>query len=310
MKRALIGMMILVLAVLSACSFSSEKPADSVELADANQPANIVVGGKPFTEQLILVEIMAQLLDAKTDHHISTKEGLGISHVLLQALKDDDIQVYADYTGTGYIHILQNELQPDDTPATVYEKVKKGYEEKYGLTWLKPMPFSNTFTLIIKKETAEKLKVKTFSDLVQHSRNMVLGTDDQFFKRGDGYKGMAEIYGFEFKGRKEMDNGIAYQALQDGQIDVLVGYATDGRIPGLNLITLEDDKQYFPPYFPAPILKQDFLAKYPEVGETLNLLADRLDQVTMAGLNAKVDNDKMKPKDVAKQFLESSGLLK
>ncbi|GAB7054212.1 MULTISPECIES: glycine betaine ABC transporter substrate-binding protein [unclassified Paenibacillus] len=309
MKKIVLAVLIFAGTLLSACGSSGNQPSNEAASGENVQPARITVGGKPFTEQLILVQLMAQLLDAKTGHTISTAEGLGSSNVLMQALKDDDIQVYADYTGTGYINILKNELKPDDTPETVYEKAKQGYEEQFGFTWLNPIKYSNTFTLIMKREKADALGVKTFSDLVRHAPNLVLGSDAQFFERGDGYKGMAEKYGFEFKGRKEMDIGIAYQALTEGQIDVLVGYSTDGRIPALELQILEDDKGYFPPYYPAPILKMEFLKKYPEVGETLNLLADKLDETTMAELNAKVDVKKEEPKDVAANFLKQAGLI-
>ncbi|XID92803.1 glycine betaine ABC transporter substrate-binding protein [Paenibacillaceae bacterium WGS1546] len=316
MKKAIVLMMVTVLFVLSACG-SGGKPNNEggapasgpAESPASNPPTKIVIGGKPFTEQMLLVQLMAQLLEAKTEHKIEAREGLGSSNVLLQALKDDNIQLFADYSGTGYINILQNELQPDDTSESVYEKAKKGYEEEYGFTWLQPWNFSNTFTLIMRQEKADELGISTFEDLKPIAKDLTLGSDAQFFERGDGYKGLTERYGFEFGDRKEMDIGIAYQALKEDKIDVLVGYSTDGRIPALNLVILKDNLGYFPPYYPAPILKMEFLEKYPEVGEALNLLAGKLDEKTMAGLNAQVDVDKKDTKDVAREFLASAGLI-
>jgi osmoprotectant transport system substrate-binding protein len=287
-----------VLFLMTACSSSSAS-------------TKITIGGKVFTEQLVLVNIMAELLKDRTDYEINTEEGLGSSQVLMQAMEDDDIQIYADYTGTGYINILQNELQPEDTADSIYKMTKEGYEKKYGLTWLKPMNFSNTWTLIMKEDKAKELNVKSFSDLASHTKKLKIGSDAQFFERGDGYEGLVKKYGYsDFKETTEMDIGLAFQALDKGQIDVLVGYATDGRIPALNLITLKDDKGYFPPYFPAPILKEEFAKMHPDVVETLNELADKLDEKTIADLNARVDVEKKDPKVVASEFLEESGLTK
>jgi osmoprotectant transport system substrate-binding protein len=315
LKKISILLLTFVVLLLTACSSGTKNSIDSTISSPsigskAGYKSKIIVGGKPFTEQLLLVQIMAQLLSNKTNHEIEVKEGLGSSQVLLQALKDDNIQLFADYTGTGYINILKNALKSDDSPETIYNKTKEGYEKQFGFTWLKPIQYSNTFTLIMKSEKAKKLNVITFSELVKAAPELVLGSDAQFFERADGFKGLQEKYGFKFKNHKEMDIGIAYKAIFEDQIDVLVGYGTDGRIPSYNLTILKDDKGYFPPYFPAPILKMEFLKNNPEVGEVLNLLADKLDEKTMAELNAKVDVDKKEPKDVAKEFLTKSGLIK
>lgn len=235
---------------------------------------------------------------------------MGTSDVLVQALKDDDIQLFADYTGTGLINILGLELEEDDTPESVYDKAKTGYEEEYGFTWLEPMGFSNTWTLILKEEKAAELNVETFSDLVPLMSDLVVGSDAQFFERKDGYEGMAELYGMDgFKDHKEMDIGLAFAALDEGEIDVLVGYATDGRIPALNLVSLEDDKKYFPPYYAAPILKEELLEQYPDIGETLNMLAGEIDEKTMSELNSKMDNDQLDERDIAEEFLKEKGLI-
>jgi osmoprotectant transport system substrate-binding protein len=303
-KKLIVFCLSLFLIFLTACSSNASSNGEG-------KSTKIVIGGKVFTEQVVLVNIMAELLKDRTDHEISTEEGLGSSQVLMQAMTDDDIQIYADYTGTGYINILKNELKPEDTADSIYKKTKEGYEKEYGFTWLKPMDFSNTWTLIMKEDKAKELNVKTFSDLASHTKKLRIGSDAQFFERGDGYEGMVKKYGYnKFKETKEMDIGLAFQALDKDQIDVLVGYATDGRIPALNLVTLKDDKGYFPPYFPAPILKEEFAEKYPEVVEALNELVDKLDEKTIADLNARVDVEKKDPIAVAKEFLKESGLVK
>lgn len=301
MKKVILFILISVLLISTACSKESSSEADTTTIA---------IGGKVFTEQILLVHLMGILLENHTEHKIVYKDGLGTSDVLVQALKDDDIQLFADYTGTGLINILGKELEESDTPETVYEKAKEGYEEEYGFTWLEPMGFSNTWTLILKEDKAKELNISTFSDLVSHMSDLVVGSDAQFFERQDGYEGMAKLYGMdEFKDHKEMDIGLAFAALDKGEVDVLVAYSTDGRIPALNLVALEDDKGYFPPYFAAPILKKELLEKHPEIGEVLNKLAGQIDEKTMSDLNSKMDNDRLDEHDIAEEFLRDKGLI-
>ncbi|WP_172371647.1 glycine betaine ABC transporter substrate-binding protein [Sporosarcina jiandibaonis] len=300
-----IGVLILVSVILliAACSNDSG--------GEGNEKTKIAIGGKNFTEQILLVHLLGTLLEHHTDHDIVLRDGLGTSNVLTQALKDNDIQLFVDYSGTGLINILGLELQEDDTPESVYEKAKNGYEEEYGFTWLDTLGFSNTWTLILREEKAKELNVKTFSDLVPHIPDLIVGSDAQFFERADGYVGMAEKYGMgQFKDHKEMDIGLAFKAIDEGKIDVLVGYATDGRIPALNLVTLEDDKGYFPPYYAAPILRMDFLEKYPEVGEVLNMLSGVIDEKEMSAMNSKMDNDQMDEREIVEEFLLEKGLIK
>lgn len=309
MKKIGVLIIALMLVIVSACSQGSSESSVSGE-SNGNETTNITIAGKNWTEQILLVHIMGQLLEHHTDHKVTLRDGLGSSDVLIQALKDDDIQLFADYTGTGLINILGQELEEGDTPESVYEKAKKGYEEEYGFTWLEPMGFSNTWTLILTREKAEELNVKTFSDLVPHTKDLILGSDAQFMERADGYQGLADAYGIEgFKSNKEMDIGLAFNALAEGEVDVLVGYSTDGRIPALDLVTLEDDKNYFPPYDAAPIVKADFIEKYPDVAEVLNMLAGKIDAKTMSELNSKFDNDRMSEADIARDFLLESGLI-
>lgn len=278
--------------------------------ADEVKTTNLVVASKNFTEQYVLAQILGQLLDHHTGHKVDIHEGgYATSAILNQGAMDGNLHVFVDYTGTGYINVLQNELLPEDTPDSVYEKTKQGYEENFDLIWLEPLGFSNTFTLIMKEETAQRLNVKTFTDLVPHSGELTIGMDAAFYNRVDGYQALAKVYGFEFKSFKEMDIALAFTALAQGEIDVLVAYSTDGRIPALNLISLQDDQNFFPPYHAAPVVPKRIMEEYPDVADTLNLLAGKVSEPLMAELNAKVDVDKRNTADVAKEFLESAGLL-
>ncbi|MGO4889876.1 glycine betaine ABC transporter substrate-binding protein [Anaerobacillus sp. MEB173] len=306
MKKIGVLLIMSLLLIVTACSGAQGSNSGSGE----DETTRIAIGGKNWTEQILLVHLMGTLLEHHTDHEIVHRDGLGSSDVLVQALTDGDIDLFADYTGTGLINVLGLDLEEGDTPESVYDRTKQGYEEKYGFTWLEPLGFSNTFALILKRETAEELNVKTISDLVPHMSNLVLGSDAQFFERKDGYKGLAEAYGIEgFKSNSEMDIGLAFAALDEGNVDVLVGYSTDGRIPALDLVVLEDDKGYFPPYYAAPILREETLNQYPEIGEVLNKLAGVIDETTMAELNSKMDNDRIDERKIAEDFLREVGLI-
>ncbi|MDQ0243700.1 glycine betaine/choline ABC-type transport system substrate-binding protein [Bacillus fengqiuensis] len=308
MKKFWMMLLSVSLLLLAACSNNSSQTSSTD--SGSKEKLDLVVASKNFTEQYLLAQIMGQLVQSKTDHDVTIREGgFATSAVLNQGLQDGDVHVAADYSGTGYINVLQNTLQPGDTPESVYEKTKAGYEKELGLTWLQPFGFNNTFTLVMEEEKAKKLNINSYSDLVSHADKLVIGMDAAFYDRVDGYKGLAQKYEFEFKDHKEMDIALAFSALADGKIDVLVAYVTDGRIPALKLKPLEDDKGYFPPYFAAPIVSKEMVEKHPEVAEALNQLSGKLDDRTMAELNAKVDMEKKNTADVAKEFLKKSKLI-
>ncbi|MFZ4450968.1 ABC transporter substrate-binding protein [Salibacterium aidingense] len=276
----------------------------------AEGSTTITVSGKNWTEQILLVHLMGQVLENETDHEIDLREGLGSSDVLIQALQDGDIDLYADYSGTGKVNILGQEITSEDTRESVLEEGRKGYEEEFGATWLDPLGFQNTWTLIVREETAEQLDIETFSDLEDHAGDLVLGSDAQFAERSDGLPGLQEEYsGLQFQDRVEMDIGLAYDSLAEEEIDVLVGYGTDGRIPALNFVTLEDDKEYFPPYDAVPIMRADFVEEHPEVEEALQVLADGISEQEMAEMNTRVDMEDEQPSAVAEEFLKEKGFI-
>ncbi|WP_124726755.1 glycine betaine ABC transporter substrate-binding protein [Staphylospora marina] len=293
-KKAILLMLALVLAVpLVACGSADDD--------------KIVVAGKNFTEQDILAHMMASLIEAKTDLKVERKTFLGGTQVVHNALINGSVDLYPEYTGTGWTATLKQKTITD--PQEMYEKVKKAYEEKFSVVWLEPFGFNNTYTLTMRTDHAEKLGVETFSDLLKHAPNLVLGSTQEFLERPDGYKGLQETYGFRFKSAKGMDAGLTYGAVKEGAVDVIDGFSTDGRIPAFNLKILKDDKQFFPPYHAAPIIRQDTLKAHPELEQVLNLLAGKLDEKTMAMLNAQVDLEGKKARDVAENWLREQGLI-
>ena len=268
----------------------------------------VVIGGKNFTEQDILVYMMEEVIEANTDIEVETKAFLGGTNVVAQAIESGDLDIYAEYTGTALINILGLE-QMNDSQA-VYDKVKAAYESEKNIIWLEPLGFNNTYTLAMRRSHAEELGIETFSDLANHSAELTLGSTQEFLERQDGFLGLKETYNMNFEDTVGMDPGLTYAAVRDGSTDVNDAFSTDGRIAAFDLKVLEDDKNFFPPYYAAPIIRKDTLEKYPEVGDALNQLAGVLNDDLMSKLNAQVDLEGRSAKSVAHDFLVEQGLIK
>jgi len=295
-KKILLGLAMAATALLLAgCGGSSSDK-------------KVTVGGKNYTEQDVLVEIVKQTIEGNSDIKVTAKPFLGGTNVVATALDRGDLDIYVEYTGTSLLHILKLPLESDSAKA--YEVVKKAYEEQKKITWLKPLGFNNTYTLTMRREHAEALGVEKFSDLVPLAPTLTFACEAEFMERPDGYPGLKAAYNLEFSKVSSMDVGLMYGAVRDGQVDVIDAYATDGRIPAFDLKVLKDDKNFFPPYDAAPIIRQDTLAKYPELEEILNRLAGKLNDQEMAKLNAQVDLEKKAPRDVAAQWLKAQGIVK
>ena len=182
-------------------------------------------------------------------------------------------------------------------------------QEKYNIAWLKPLGFNNTYALAMRRDLAEKLGVKTYSDLAKHSSSLTFGSDAEFFERSDGYDGLVDTYGFQFKKKVTIDPDLQYEAAKNGEIDVITAYTTDARIKKYDLVVLKDDKQYFPPYHAVPIIRQEVLDANPDLEEKLNKLANILTDEKMMELNGEVNLEGKRPREVAIDFLKAEGLI-
>ncbi|PKO10411.1 MAG: quaternary ammonium transporter [Chloroflexi bacterium HGW-Chloroflexi-2] len=286
--------------ILSACSPSPS--ADSV--------GTVIVGSKDFTEQFIVAEMYAQLLE-KEGFTVERKLNLGGTPIAHEAMMNGDIDLYPEYTSTGLLTMLK--LDPIQDAQEIYTTVKSGYEQQYNLTWLTPSPFNDTQALAMTKEVAAQYGIQTYSDLSQKASELVLGGPAEFLEREDGLKGLQQAYGgFEFKEVKQLGTGsLRYQALLEGQVDVVVAFGTDGAIKGNDLLLLVDDLVFYPIYNVAPVIRQDTLEKYPQIEKILNDFAPLLTDDIMSGLNWQVDGPEGKePADVARAFLLENGLVK
>lgn len=273
----------------------------------------LVVGSKNFTEQRVLGYIMMAMLEAN-GFDCEDKTGLGGTLVARKALENSQIDMYMEYTGTALVTMLKEKEIITD-PVACYEHVKARDLEENGLVWLPYMPFNNTYCLMMRRDKAAELGIETLSDLSayvsQHPKAIRFGTNEEFYARPDGYKPLQKKYDFKFPRDKiiKMTPGLLYKALKDGQIDVAMGFATDGRIKGFGLTVLTDDQQYFPVYNPAPVVKQETFAKYPELEGIFEKLAAKLDTATMTRLNYEVDGEHKDVKKTAEDWLKSVGLI-
>ncbi len=280
-----------------------------VNLATSALAQNIVVGGKNFTEQQIMSQMTAQLLQAK-GFKPDVKAGMG-SAVVRQAQENGQIDVYWEYTGTSLI--TYNKINDRLSPADTYAKVKE-LDAAKGLVWLNPSKANNTYSLAMNADDAKKQGIVSISDLaakVKGGAKLTFASNAEFYARPDGLKPLEEKYGFEFprEAVKRMDTGLVYQALKERQVDVGLVFATDGRVPAFNFVVLKDDKGYFPNYALTPVVRKQVLDANPKLAEYLNALSAKLDDATMARLNASVDVDKKTVEDVAKTFLKEQGLV-
>src|SRR5215212_10450257 len=287
--------------------------------AQDNKPT-VTIGSKQFTEQLILGEMLALLLE-DAGYPVERQLGLAGTDIVHQALVNDEVDTYVEYTGTGLLAILNLSL-PTGTPTAgaaatpvagadvVYDIVRDEYAKQFNVAWLDPLGFNNTYTLALTEERAAELGVETISDLIAVSGDLTFGATQEFLTRPDGLPGLMETYqGLQFADAQGFDPGLVYQAVDSGDVDVISAFATDGRIPALGLVTLEDDRGFFPPYFAAPVVRQELLDQDAAVGEVINSLAGKIDNEAMAGLNSQIDVEGMEPEDVARSFLQEQGLI-
>ncbi len=277
------------------------------ELPDPGD-VSISVSSKQFTEQLLLGNMMALLLQEYG--YDATYTPLGSTAAAHEALVAGEIDVYAEYTGTGYLTHLGMEYSSDMTSGEIYKSVSDAYMEQWNLMWLEPSAFNNTYCLAITEARAEELGVVTVSDLQAKSEGLVFGATAEFIDRPDGLPGLEETYGeFAFADVLSFDPGLKYSGLQEGDLDVTTCFGTDGQISAMNLRVLVDDAGFWPPYNVAPVIDASIVESDPRVSVILNMLMQKLDGPTMSQLNWEVDGNDQEPADVAFQYLIDAGLL-
>ena len=272
--------------------------------------ASLVVGGKGFTEQLLLAEITAQYLKSK-GFDVELKTGMGTS-LVREALENKQVDLYWEYTGTAFLNFHKNKFA--NQPGSEIYMAVKDKDAKIGIVWLNASAANNTYALAVRQADAKSKGMKTLEDLadkLNSDEKLTLGCNIEFYKRDDGLKPLQKAYGFKFprKDIKRMETGLVYKALKDGDVDVGLVFATDGRIPAFNFVVLKDTNNYFPAYAITPTVRKETLNAHPELAKHLNKLSSLIDDATMSRLNAEVDVDKKSVTEVARGFLKSKGLI-
>jgi osmoprotectant transport system permease protein len=276
------------------------------EPSRSNKP--VVVGSKAFTESRLLGEIIAQLIEAKTEIPVERRLNLGGTIMVFSALTSGELDIYPEYTGTAWTVQLKKS-DPVSDPLEAYLQVAADFREIYDLAWLMPFGFANNYAMAMSEEAAGRLGITRISDLVGHQEKIRAGVSHEFLNRPDGFPGLSTAYGLEVLELRGMEHGLAYDALQSGVIDLTDTYTTDGKLLRYRLRLLEDDLHFFPPYDAAPIIRADTLLRYPKLEKILNSLAFTLDDQQMRRMNFRVEEEGGAYKEVARAFLENEGLL-
>jgi osmoprotectant transport system permease protein len=293
MKKRLLPF--LVLASLVLVSLSCEKGKQAV-----------VVGAKDFTEQDILGHMITALIRETTDIPVIYKQEMA-SNIIFAAIKNGDVDLFVDYTGTVYGNYFQHsEIKSADE---VYGIAVEELKEAFNLLMLKPLGFNNTYTLSVRPDTAEKYGLKTYSDLAKVAGDLVLGATFDIYNRNDGIPNLKKTYAMSFKEEKAVEGTLRYIAIEQDEIQVTNAFSTDGMLDQYKLMVLEDDKSFFPPYHSAIIIREETTEKYPELLPLLDKLSGLINDQTMRGMNYRVDVLREKPEEVARAFLIGKGIL-
>lgn len=281
-----------------ACVFSSCHKAPE---------RKITIGSKFFTEQVILAELLAQHIEARTGIPVERKTNLGGTLLVHEALLAGGLDLYVEYTGTALTSVLNQ--APSGDSSAVYARVKSLYADRFHLEVTEPLGFENTFAMVIRGDDAQRLHLRTMSDLAPIAPKWRVGVGYEFLERPDGFRGWSERYGLHFGDKpRVMDLGLIYRALVDQQVDIVAGNSTDGLIDSLGLVALQDDRHYFPPYDAVPIVRQSTLARFPQLRGALADLAGKISESDIRRLNYAVEGQLQDPAEVVRQFRAAKGL--
>ena len=271
------------------------------------RPDYPVIGAKNFTEQVILGELLAQHIEAKTGMKVERRFYLAGSYICHQALISGRIDAYVEYTGTALTAILKRPVERD--PQTVLNSVRNLYQQRYQITVMPPLGFENTFAMVVRGEDAQRLHLNTLSDAASYTPQWRLGVGYEFEQRPDGLPGLSKVYGLHFKEPpRTMDLGLLYRALNAHQVDMIAANSTDGQIAEFGLKVLEDDRHYFPPYEAVPLVRDDALKRWPVLRSALGDLANKISADEMRAMNESVDVEHRDPAEVVREFRQKKGL--
>ena len=277
------------------------------QLAPPGPAGSVVIGAKGFTEQQLLGELLAQEIEEHTSLQVRREFSLGSTFLCHEAVRQGRVDGYVEYTGTAWSAILKQPSGPGASDrASLWNRARRLYAERYGLRMFPSLGFENTFAILIRRAQGQQLGLRTISQAVLPARGWRAGFGYEFLNRGDGYPGLASRYGLRFAAPPTaMDLGLTYRALADGRVDLIAGDSTSGLIPSLKLQVLLDDRNYFPAYDAVPVFNAASLERHPELVPVLENLAGRLSAVTMQQLNAAVDLEHQSPELVVRRWRQN-----
>ncbi|MFD1990541.1 ABC transporter permease/substrate-binding protein [Paenibacillus nicotianae] len=274
-----------------------------------NTQKDLVIAGKLGAEPEILINMYKELIEQDTNLKVELKPGLGKTPFLFNALKNKNIDIYPEFTGTALAEFLKEDAVSTDSKE-VYNQAKEGMAKKFNMDMLSPMEYNNTYTLAVPEAYAQQNNLTTISDLQNVSSQVKVGFTREFADRNDGYVGMTKLYGFTFPNLQTMEPKLRYSAIASGDIQLMDAYSTDSELQRYKLKVLKDDKGLFPPYQGAPLMRDETLKQYPEVAEALDHLSGQITDDEMRKMNYQVDVEGKPASEVAKTFLQEKGLLK
>jgi len=288
----------LIIALLAGCSRTG---------------GSVIVGAKDYTEQHILGNIIALLIENNTDIEVTLKVDLG-SEIIFAGIIADTLDIYVDYTGTIYANHLKfysshsdfNEIISADT---IFETIKKELMDNYNIIMLERLGFNNTYAIAVRAETAAEFSLSSISDLAKVSSDLIFGGGNEIQNRSDGIPTLKILYDMSFKEELVKNGNDRYFAIVNDEVQVIEAFSTDGMLMEYNLVVLDDNKQFFPPYQAAPVIRGEIAEKHPEIIEIINKLTGILTDNVMRSLNHKVDVLGETPRDVAEEFLRSFNLI-
>lgn len=264
------------------------------------------IATKPMTEQYILGAMMKKLIEQDTDLKVDVISGIagGTSNIMPAILKSE-FDFYPEYTGTGWnVALHKNSIYHED----MFNQLKEGYQ-KLGLSWVGLPGFNNTFGLAVRKEIADKYGLETYSDLAPIADKLVFGAEYDFYERGDGFKALCDTYKLKFKDTKDMDIGLKYAAINQGDIDVMNIFTTDGQLSVADVKILQDDRGLYPSYSCGFVTRNEILEKHPELNSVFSRISGKISDAEMARMNYLVEGEGMEPEDVAYEFLKDKNII-
>ncbi|MCC0694522.1 glycine betaine ABC transporter substrate-binding protein [Clostridioides sp. ES-S-0048-02] len=292
---AILGSLILITTIFTSYFFNSAKTQ------------TIHIATKPMTEQYILGEMLDILIEKNTDLKVEITQSVGGGTSNIQpAMENGEFDIYPEYTGTGWNMVLKkNELYTEN----MFEKLQSEYKTKLKMQWTGMYGFSNSYALAVRKEIADKYKLKNISDLRDISSKLTFGAEYDFYEREDGYTPLCNTYDLHFKNTVDLDIGLKYQAINEGKIDVMPIFTTDGQYSVSNIVVLNDDKSFYPSYQCGNVIRSEVLEEHPELSKVFQMVKNILTDKEMAKLNYDVENNNLEPREVAHEFLNKKGLL-